>query len=354
MTKLIDKLIILIFCVAFYMQNVNNIYFVVPFFIAIIISSLNSYFDNEKFKIVAFLVYTIICMNDSHFIFFIPLLAYDILISHNELIALYFVLQIFSNLPKTSILINISIFMFIVVTYLLKYRTTTLEKTKSEFIKLRDSTKELSSSLENKNKELLDKQEYEINLATLNERNRIAREIHDNVGHLLSSSILQIGALLATTKDKNTEANLTTLKDTLSVGMDSIRNNIHNLHDESIDLYSQISSLVNSFTFCNITLDYDIKSNMTVKLKYCFISVIKEALSNIIKHSNATKVNITLREHPAIFQLYIQDNGDKRQAQPDNGIGLNNIVDRITGLNGNINIDYKNGFRIFISVPKEI
>ena len=39
--------------------------------------------------------------------------------------------------------------------------------------------------MEQKNKELLEKQDYEIQVATLNERNRIAREIHDSVGHLL-------------------------------------------------------------------------------------------------------------------------------------------------------------------------
>ena len=51
--------------------------------------------------------------------------------------------------------------------------------------------------MEQKNKELLEKQDYEIQVATLNERNRIAREIHDSVGHLLSRSILQLGALKA-------------------------------------------------------------------------------------------------------------------------------------------------------------
>jgi len=52
--------------------------------------------------------------------------------------------------------------------------------------------------LRQKNRELIEKQDYEIRLATLNERGRIAREIHDHVGHLLSRSILQIGALMVT------------------------------------------------------------------------------------------------------------------------------------------------------------
>ncbi len=353
LAKLFDKLIVLVFCIVVYILNINNVYFVAPLLITIIISSLNSYFDRKNFKTFSFVLYIIFCLYDRNFLFFLPLIAYDLVLEQNQLLLLFSLIPISNHLTSISIVINISLVMFVGVTYLLKYRTSALEKTKAEYIKLRDTTKELSTTLERKNKELLDKQEYEINLATLNERNRIAREIHDNVGHLLSSSILQIGALLALTKDEDTKENLSVLKNTLSTGMDSIRDNIHNLHDESIDLYAQIQLLVNSFTFCEITLDYEIESNMETNIKYCFISVIKEALSNIILHSNATKVSITLREHPALYQLFIQDNGNVQEAPHGNGIGLNNIAERIKGLNGNINIDNQKGFRLFISVPKE-
>lgn len=46
-------------------------------------------------------------------------------------------------------------------------------------------------------------QDYEINLATLNERNRISKEIHDHIGHLLSRAILQVGALLTISKENH-------------------------------------------------------------------------------------------------------------------------------------------------------
>ena len=56
--------------------------------------------------------------------------------------------------------------------------------------------------LQEKNKNLMEKQDYEIYLATLRERNRIAREIHDNVGHMPSRSILQMGALITIHKEE--------------------------------------------------------------------------------------------------------------------------------------------------------
>lgn len=71
-------------------------------------------------------------------------------------------------------------------------------------------------------------------LATLNERNRIAREIHDNVGHLLSRSLLQVGALQVVNRDETVRQGLDTMRDTLSGAMDSIRRSVHDLHDESV------------------------------------------------------------------------------------------------------------------------
>jgi signal transduction histidine kinase len=234
----------------------------------------------------------------------------------------------------------------------------------AEYNELRDTSKELTILQELKNQSILENQDYEINVATLNERNRISKDIHDNIGHLLSRSLLQIGALLTITKEENTRESLQSLKESISYGMDSIRNSIHNMHDESIDLYTSIDSIIKNFTFCEIHFEYDIKSNPEIKLRYAMIAIIKEALANIIKHSNATKVSVCLREHPAIYQLILQDNGTmedhiklrlikliENQVFYD-GMGLQNISDRVKSFQGNINISLDNGFKIFITIPK--
>jgi signal transduction histidine kinase len=189
-------------------------------------------------------------------------------------------------------------------------------------------------------------------LATLNERNRIARDIHDNVGHMLSRSILQVGALLAVNGDENTKTGLNSIKETLSEAMDSIRNSVHNLHEESIDLNMELQKIIDNFTFCPVNFEYSIENAIDRNIKYSFISIIKEALANVIKHSNATLISITIREHPAIYQLIVKDNGNKPTSKIGNGIGLKNIEDRVTSLNGNVNISSSSGFKIFISIPK--
>lgn len=352
MNTIIDKLIIFFFCTSLYIQNEYSVYIIVPVTIAIIFSSIFTIFEKQIVRVITYIAYLILCMLYNDFIYFLPLICYDIFETKYYYLPLLAAIPITSHFTKIPSSLQIFIPIFIAITCLMKYRDTLEENAKKEYITFRDSSKELSMNLEQKNKDLMEKQDYEINIATLNERNRIAREIHDNVGHLLSSSILQIGALISICKDQIIVNNLNTLKQTLSEGMDSIRSSIHNIHDEYVNLNKDISEIINKFTFCDISFNYDIKNSPDKSYKICFISIIKEALSNVIKHSNATKVEITLREHPALYQLIVKDNGSKTNKESTDGIGVKNMVHRVNSLNGIININTENGYCIFISLPK--
>ena len=217
---------------------------------------------------------------------------------------------------------------------------------------LRDQSWETSLYLESKNKDLMEKQDYEIRLATLNERNRIAREIHDNVGHMLSRSILQVGALMAVCRDDSLNPELSALKSTLTDAMDSIRKSVHDLHDDSINLHDTLTAILSAYKFCPVRLDDGIESIPPAPVRYCFSAIVREALSNTARHSDATQVTVTLREHPALYQLLIRDNGTKNPPASSNGIGLSNMAERVASLGGHFRTDFKNGFHIFISIPK--
>lgn len=352
MNKLIDKLIIFIFCLTLYVPGENSIYMIVPILIAVIFSATLSCLEDEHIIIGIFVLYLIICFFEPTLLFFIPIICYDVLIFKIKWIWALAMLP-YLNYINQSLTVSKGLILVMALTaYILKYRSVSFQKIKKEYYQLRDNTKEISMQLEKKNKTLMEKQDYEINLATLKERNRIARDIHDNVGHMLSRSLLQIGALLAVNKDESTKEGLRSIKETLSEAMDNIRSSVHDLHEESIDLEIEIQSLINNFTFCPIEFDYDVESNPEKNLKYCFIAVTKEALSNIINHSNAAKASVKICEHPALYQLVIEDNGTQIDCENKNGIGLKNISDRIAAFSGNVNISTDKGFRIFISIPK--
>lgn len=223
---------------------------------------------------------------------------------------------------------------------------------------LRDDSVERELTLQEANRRVLENQNDQIYIATLRERNRIAREIHDNVGHMLSRSILQTGALLAICKDDTLTPHLSALKDTLNLAMDNIRSSVHDLRDEAIDLKQALQSLTEQFTFCPVLLQCELSRHIPKNIKYCFLAITKEALNNIMRHSNATRVHITAKEHPAFYQLLIEDNG----ISPDSasgpspvsldGMGLQNMRDRVETLHGILHISKEHGFRIFISIPK--
>ncbi|MCI9442043.1 MAG: sensor histidine kinase [Ruminococcus sp.] len=298
------------------------------------------------------------------FFCFFPAAFYIFLKKHHRrillfafLLFLYHTSAILYTVSPLPLLYGLSGFL---LAFLLRSHTVQYEQLASQFREIQDDSRENHLLLTEKNRVLLEKQDYEIYTATLRERNRIAREIHDNVGHLLSRSILLLGAARTVNQQDSMHPLLEHLDTTLNSAMDSIRNSVHDLHDDSVDLEESIKSLIAEFSFCPVILQYDMGRTVLREVKYCFISVTKEALSNVIRHSNANQVQITMREHPALYQLYIKDNGtlcdagfDKEQSG-HGGIGLSNMSERVHALNGTLQITSEAGFQIFIIIPKEI
>ena len=352
-TNLADKLIIFICCLIVYLCQTDYSISVVIMLISIIFSGFLSYFDNDRLRTVLTVGFSILSCFVPALIVFLPLIAYDMLFYKYQYINLLGIIPLLYFFRSASIQTISIVMILLFLCVLIKYRIEAQIKLYAKYNELSDTTREMSIQLKKQNSDLIEKQDNELSLATLNERNRIAREIHDNVGHLLSSAILQSGALLTTNQDEKVRDNLKTLNDTLSQAMNSIRTSVHELYDESIDLNSQIADIIKQFTFCEMSYDYQINSNPGKKLKYAFISIVKEALSNMMKHSNATHASITFREHPALYQLIIRDNGTVKSYSMDDGLGLKNIIDRVHSFDGNINIITENGFEIFISIPKE-
>ena len=230
------------------------------------------------------------------------------------------------------------------------------EKLAEEYRKIRDDSMELNLKLKEKNQNLLKNQDYEIYTATLKERNRIAREIHDNVGHMLSRAILMVGAMKAVNREGNLEEPLEQLEGTLHTAMTSVRESVHDLHDDSVNLKEVLLSLTEANTFCPVSLSYDMGYVIPREVKYSFIAIVKEALSNIAKHSKADRVDIVVREHPGLYQLIIEDNGcgaKETDGEEKTGIGIRNMQDRVAALGGRIQITAEKGFSIYITVPKE-
>lgn len=246
------------------------------------------------------------------------------------------------------------------VSWLMAYSTATITAQSRSINDIRDTAVEHRLDLEQRNRALREQQDVEIYTATLRERNRIAREIHDSVGHILSRSILMTGALATINRDEAMKAPIASLEEQLNEAMTSIRTSVHDLHDDSVDLQEAAGLLIRDFRACPARFECSVSRNVPREVKYCFLSVLREALTNVEKHSNATMVRVRMIEHPSIYQLTIHDNGTKidqevltgpREAGA--GIGLENMRERVRSLGGTITITDEGGFRIFISIPKK-
>ncbi|MGM0213591.1 sensor histidine kinase [Enterococcus sp. AZ109] len=226
----------------------------------------------------------------------------------------------------------------------------------NELLQLKDDSWEKQELLREQNEELLRTQETFVDLEVAEERNRIARDIHDNVGHLLSSAIIQLGALEAINQEPTMQKLLIQLKETIHTGMDSIRQSVHNLHSNSLTLEKAIQLLLANFRFCPVIIEGIIPTSLAKGQEKVILAIIKESLSNVMKHSQATKVQLIFDELPAFYRLKILDNGKLIPENPEisSGIGLTSMRQRVQKINGQLHVHPSDqGFQLNIILPKE-
>ncbi len=325
--------------------------------LTIIVACLLSCFDDKKTELFLFLAYTLLCIVEPAFAIFLPVLLYDAFrnVHHGHPICAYIVFAvILYTLPQYSPANCLYQLLLSLLSFLMQHYSRRIDTLLTDYHIYRDDSTERAMHLKEKNAALILQQDYEISLAMASERNRIARDIHDNVGHMLTRSILQTGAIQVINQDAALKQPLHELHDTLNTAMTTIRNSVHNLHQDDIDLKYTIEEIIRTTPQLNILLEYDIESPLSTDLQYAFIAIIREALNNVTKHSNADRVSIRLKEHPALFQLIIEDNGTGKVNINHSGIGLSNMQERINSLHGNIHFSTDRGFQIFISIMKKV
>jgi signal transduction histidine kinase len=200
--------------------------------------------------------------------------------------------------------------------------------------------------------------------ATLQERNRIAREIHDSVGHVLTAQTIQLNNAIAFWQKEPDRAYqfLTAAKQSVTNALNEIRHSVSTLRNDPLEgknLADAIALLFQEFSArTKVFPDYTIALNhsFSEEIKLTVYRIIQEALTNIIKHSKADAVKVELQTFPEHLYLSIQDNG--RGFNPDRnttGFGLQGMRERVTALKGKIEIDsnLNRGCTIVINIPLE-
>lgn len=325
---------------------------VAAFIAAVAASCFAAYFRKTWFIAAVCAVWTALSLLQPAFSFFWPLLVYDtVLCGAYPLIAFPAICFAVNGARYTGATLPVLV-ASAAAAVLLGLRARKSAQLEREVRGVRDDAMEANLALDRKNKELVQEQGYELRIATLTERGRIAREIHDSVGHMLSRAMLQTGAAAAVNQDERMAGSLSELKDTLELAMNSVRSSVHDLRDESFDLRALVEGCIRDFSAYESNLNYDMGKTVPHAVQECFAAVIREAFANVQRHSNATHIGIDLQEHPAFYKLRFEDNGMARP-QARGGMGLQNMRERAQALGGRCEISNENGFRIHIMIPKE-
>ena len=253
--------------------------------------------------------------------------------------------------------------------------------------RLQDSRRDQIRRLRSQLAESEEDRAASVRAATLAERTRIAREIHDNVGHMLTRAIMQSEASQVVAQVSGQEQaaqGFAQIRDTVGEAMTLVRGAVHDLKDEGTDFVAQIEASAHGFdgsSGVKVMLSNGIDA-APAAVSRCFATTIREALNNTIRHSMARNVDIVLRDFPALWQLRIQDDGAlwsdgsqerdasmmgetsvrihqfrsavrKEAMQGDTGIGLADIEERARALGGTaVCGPYHEGWRVFVSIPK--
>jgi signal transduction histidine kinase len=207
-------------------------------------------------------------------------------------------------------------------------------------------------------------------LATVQERNRIARDIHDSVGHALTVLNLHLEAALKLWQTDPEEATefLTEAKQLGSNALKEVRKSISTLRVDPLvglslpdamplaTIFDGIALLVEELKRSSgilTILEIELKEPIKNDIKVAIYRIIQESLTNIYKHASATEVKISIQIETNLI-LRIRDNGKGFQiGQNTTGFGLQSMRDRAIAVGGNFSVETipNGGCEIIVCFP---
>ena len=375
MNRLFDKSIVLACCIAAAMGLAVDARLVAAFCLGVIATSLAELAQGERARRASeatSCAYIIAAVFVPPFIPFAPLAFYDIARRARREhawvalgIGIAFVFALVADLRADALTARTLLLTAVlsVAAILLSLRTAQLECEQQRMRRTRDELQERALALEARNRDLADRQDYEVELATLAERARIAREIHDNVGHQLTRASLQAEALRVVNADEHGVADdFADVKRTVDEALQLVHTSVHALNDNAADLSVQLERIVEgarSDGGPQIELEV-LAEHAPANVANCFAAVLREALSNTMRHACAQTVTVRCMEHPSFYQLIVTDDGaggvraSSRGAAE--GMGLASMRERIEALGGTFTAGSRasaGGWRVFATVPKQ-
>jgi len=211
------------------------------------------------------------------------------------------------------------------------------------------------AALANVSRKLIEVQEQE--------RTRIGRELHDDIGQRLGLLAVEFQQLRDSLKSSTVRSRMDELQKQISAIAADVQTLSHELHSAKLQ-YLGISGAVRGF--CRefgeqqkVTVDvgtHDLPTPLSADISLCLFRVLQEALHNSAKHSGVRHFEVRLWGTPDAIHLTVKDSGagfDRELAKLGQGLGLISMEERLKLVNGTLSIDSqpKRGTTIEARVP---
>jgi signal transduction histidine kinase len=228
----------------------------------------------------------------------------------------------------------------------------------------RELSERLRRELEEANHQLREHARQAEELATTRERNRLAREIHDGVGHYLTvvKTQLDAAAALMPTQPAKARDALEKAAQLAAEALDDVRRSVGTLRTDAArpslaDSVRQLAAHAEPRPEVRV---HGVSREISAAAEHALYRVAQEALTNIRKHARATAAVIALDfRAPDLIRLTVSDNGRgppsplKPCGAPDVGFGLRGLRERVEILGGKLEAGARpgGGFELTVEVP---
>ena len=191
------------------------------------------------------------------------------------------------------------------------------------------------------------------------ERNRLAREIHDTLGHALTGIITGIEACTALmdVAPDATKIQLNAIAEVARQGVTDVRRSVNALRPDALEKLDLEHAITRTISEMRLATSADIDYQCTTPLD-CFSEdeediiyrIVQESITNSIRHGKANHIVIRINRENNMLHIHIKDNGigcvDVKK-----GFGLHHMEERMEMLNGSLSYDGKDGFTIDATIP---
>lgn len=193
------------------------------------------------------------------------------------------------------------------------------------------------------------------------ERVRLARELHDGVGGLLSATRMH-ASFLRTTTDTNAESQIERERVLAMLDQASreIRNIAHNLSPDIVvaqGLDMAIRQFCDRLTNSNLQIECYVlgfPASLEARLALSVYRMVQELLNNVVKHAQASHVLVQVSVHGDLILISVEDNGIGYDASLDAGIGMLNLKSRVSELDGTLAIDSTPGKGTVVNIELKV